>query len=289
MIRVLKLGHEMKLYRYSTVAGRTLMRRFVASTRIKTEKGQKRKEKANPTPEAVRKINLKNAIWTLCVLLNTYFKKGDQHIVLTYASEPGKKTAKKDLDKLIRNLREHHKGTGCSFKWIAVTEYSHKRIHHHLVCSRTELEILEKYWPHGWVTPKSLDATGNYIKLAEYLIKETEKTFRDDDSPNKVRYRRSRNMPMPAAQREEVSDKELKNGPKEIDGYYIDQDTVHKYEHAILGVECMQYIMVSLDKEPRLKRWYRGKVVKLEGEYKVQGEKQLTFDELVCDAEGAEL
>ncbi len=59
------------MIRDTLVAGKTIMTRCFASTRLKTEKGQKRKRKGNPTPEAVRKINLKNAIWILCALLNT--------------------------------------------------------------------------------------------------------------------------------------------------------------------------------------------------------------------------
>ena len=275
----------MKYYRDTLTAGKTIMRRLFASTRVKNEKGQKRNPKINPTRETVQKVNLRNAVWTLCAILNTYFKKGDLWITLTYASEPDKVQAKKDLDKLIRNLRDHHRKNNRVFRWIAATEYKNKRIHHHFVCSRTDLEVIEKYWPHGWVTPKSLNASGNYIKLAEYIIKETDKTFREDDSPNKTRYRRSRNMPMPEPRREMVTDRELRDGPKEIDGYCVDRDTVHRYEHGILRVDCMQYIMVSLDPQPRLKRWYRGKKVKLEGEYKAPDEKQLTMDELICSEE----
>lgn len=278
----------MKLFRDTIVAGRTVMRRYTASTRVHTEKGQKRKLKTNPTPEAVQKINLKNAIWKLCVLLNANFCGGDYHLTLTYAHEPGKAEAKKDLDKLIRKMRAYYKKQGREFNWVAVTEYENKRIHHHIVCSRVDMDMVEKYWPKGWVNVKLLDDSGNYIKLAEYLIKETDKTFREDDSPNKTRYRRSRNMRLPEAQREEVSDRVLKYGPEEIKGYYVDQDTVHKYDHAILGVECMQYIMVSLDPVPRLKKWYRGDKVRVEGEYKVPEERQLMFDGLICAGEMGE-
>lgn len=275
----------MKYYRDTVVAGKTLMRRLIASTRVKNEKGEKRNPKINPTRETVQKVNLRNAVWTLCALLNTYFRKGDLWITFTYANEPDGAQAKKDLDKLIRKLREYHQKNNQTFRWVAATEYKNKRIHHHFVCSRTELDVIEKYWSYGWVTPKFLDASGNYLKLAEYIVKETDKTFREGNSPNKTRYRRSRNMPLPEVKRETVTDKELKEGPKKIKGYHVDRDTIHKYEHAILGVECMQYIMISLPPEPRLKRWYRGKKIKFEGEYKLQEESQLIFDEFICDRE----
>lgn len=269
--------------RDTLIAGKTIMVRCFASTRVKTEKGQKRKQKEHPTPEAVRKINLKNAVWNLCALLNTYFREGDLHLVLTYATEPDKQQAKKDLDKFISKLRNYHKKNGHSLFWIAATEYKHKRIHHHVVCSATDLKVIREFWTHGWIKPVLLDDTGNYIKLAEYLIKETEKTFREEDSPSKQRYRRSRNMPLPKPQREHVSDRTARDIPKAPKGYYIDRDTVHTYDHAILGTTCMQYIAVSEEPEPRLKRWYRGKRVPMEREYKVPEERQLTVDEFLCD------
>lgn len=271
----------MKFYRDTIVAGKTVMTRIFASARIKNSKGEKREPKINPTRESVRKVNLRNAVWTLCALLNEYFGKGDLWLTLTYADAPDKAQAKKDLDNLINNLRRHHKKNNRIFRWIAATEYKNKRIHHHFVCSRTDLEIIEKYWPHGWITPKPLDASGNYLKLAEYIIKETDKTFREDDSPNKARYRRSRNMPLPEASREVVTDRVMRNGPVAPKGYDVDEDTVHKYEHGILGTDCMQYIAISKTEEPRLKRWYRGKKVKPEGEYKLPEESQLTISELI--------
>lgn len=268
--------------RYTTQAGRTRMVQIRASSRVNTEKGRKRKPRMEPTPEAVKKINMKNAIWKLCVLLNSNFRGGDLHLTLTYANEPTPEEAKKKLDKFIKKLRQHHKKNNSQLKWIAATEYQNKRIHHHVVINKTDIDIINDLWQEGWVTPKVMDRTGNYIKLAEYLIKETDKTFREKDAPQKQRYGRSRNLHLPEADYEEISERVIKNGPKEDDGYYIDKDTIHSYEHAILGVECMQYIQISLDEEVK-KRRRRGKRVKHEGEYRIPEEKQLTWDELICD------
>lgn len=272
------------LRRYTTQAGRTRMVRIQASARVNTEKGRKRQPKMTPTPEAVQKVNLRNAIWTLCVLLNSNFQGGDLHLTLTYAKEPTKEEAKRKLQGFIRKLREYHKKRGTQLKWIAATEYENKRIHHHVVISKTDIDVIEQIWKEGWVTPKIMDNSGNYIKLAEYLIKETDKTFREKDSPYKQRYSRSRNLIMPEADFEEVSERVIKNGPKEDNGYYIDRDTIHTYEHAILGVECMQYIQVSLEEIPKRRR-RRGKRARQEKEYRVPDQKQLTLDGLICDRE----
>lgn len=265
-------------YRDTIVAGKTIIRAYKASSRIKTG-SQKRKPKQNPTSEAVMKINLKNAVKILTAKLNHNFKPGDHHLVLTYDFAAPAVEAKKNLENFLRNLRGYCKKNNIEFKWVAVTEYKHTRIHHHIVMSKMDMDVLRKYWKHGYVRENALDDSGNYYKLAEYLLKETEKTFREDSCPQKKRYSSSRNVVMPEMKREKVSGREVREAIKAINGYYVDQDTVQRYTHAILGVECMEYIMVSLDETPRLKRWPKGKAVSPRESYK-DYEQQLSFDEL---------
>lgn len=266
-------------YRDTIVAGKTILRSLKAVTRIDT-KGQKRKPKANPTSEAVKKVNFRNAVKILTAKLNHNFKPGDYHLTLTYQDAAAPEEAKKQLSNFLRNMHNYCKRNEIEFKWVAVTEYKHTRIHHHIIMSKVDLEIVDKYWKNGYEYPVILDKSGNYYKLAEYLLKETEKTFREDNSPQKRRYSSSRNVVMPKVYREKVAGKEVHHELKPLKGYYVDQDTVRKYEHAVLGVECMEYIMVSLDEEPRLQRWRRGKQIKLNEHYK-SNEEQLSMDELL--------
>lgn len=266
-------------YRDTIVAGRTIMRTLKAASRIKTDK-QKRQPKQHPTSEAAMRVNFRNAVKILTAKLNHNFAPGDYHIVLTYEGEaPDPEEAKKRLKRFIENMRSYCKRNNIEFKWIAVTEYEHKRIHHHIVMSKIDIDVIDKYWKYGYEYPVPLDDTGNYYKLAEYLLKETEKTFRKDDSPQKRRYSSSRNVVMPEVKREKVSGRELDGYIKPPKGYYIDQDTVRKYEHAILNVECMEYIMVSTDKEPRLKRWPKGKAVSPRESYK-DYERQISMEDM---------
>ena len=58
-------------------------------------------------------------------------------------------------------------------------------------------------------------------------------------------------------------------------GYYVDEDTVRMYEHAILGVECKEYILISLDGPAKGKR---GKLIRPEKVY--QTDKQLSMEEM---------
>lgn len=265
-------------YRDTIVAGKTILRSLKAVTRIDT-KGQKRKPKTNPSSEAVRKVNFRNAVKILTAKLNHNFKPGDYHLTLTYSSVMKPEEARRQLTNFLRNLHNYCKRNGIEFKWVAVTEYEHTRIHHHVVMSRIDIQILNKYWKNGYTYPVLLDETGNYYKLAEYLLKETEKTFRNNESPQKRRYSTSRNVIMPEVKREKVSGREVREELKPVKGYYVDEDTVRRYEHAILKVECMEYIMVSQTEDPRLKRWKSGKSIKLKESYR-DYEQQLIMDKL---------
>lgn len=255
------------------------MRSLKAASRIKTDK-QKRQPKQHPTSEAVMKVNFRNAVKILTAKLNHNFAPGDYHITLTYGGQaPDQETAKKNLKRFVENLRNYCKKNDIQFKWVAVTEYDHKRIHHHIVMSKIDLEVINKYWKYGFEYPVVLDDTGNYHKLAEYLLKETEKTFRTDSGQQKRRYSTSRNVVMPEVRREKILGREVNGRIRPPKGYYVDQDTVRKYNHAILNVECMEYIMVSMEKEPRLKRWPKGRAVSPRESYK-DYEKQVSMDEL---------
>lgn len=265
-------------YKETIVAGRTILRTLRASTRLPGQKHEKRKPKTNPTREAVMKVNDRNAVKLLTAKLNHNFKPGDLHITLTYKDMPTMEEAKKTRDKFIRNLRNHSKKNNSVMKWIAVTEYKHQRLHHHIVISGVDIELINKYWKHGYVRAVTLDGTGNYYKLAEYLLKETQKTFREENNPNKQRYTCSRNIITPKPHIEIMTGKQFRKEIKPDKGYYIDRDTVRKYNHAILGVECMEYILVSLDKDPRVKRWKKGRTGKYEKRYKAPYEEQLFMD-----------
>lgn len=262
-------------YKETIKAGKTIIRTLKASTRENTMK-KKRKAKTNPTSEAVKKVNFRNAVKMLTAKLNHNFKANDIHLTLTYDTAPDPQAAKAELKKFIRNLRSCCKKNNIEFKWIAVTEYKHARIHHHIVMSDIDIEIIKKYWKHGYIKPVLLDGTGNYYRLAEYLLKETEKTFREDNSPQKKRYTCSKNIVTPLPYIEKMSGKKFREEIQPDKGYYIDQDTVRKYHHAILDVDCMSCIMIRLKDQPTAKRT-RGKKGRYERHYPVPREQQIEF------------
>lgn len=256
---------KMKVVRETCIAGKTIDRTYKVSSG--NHKG-KRAKKCNVTSEQVQKNNDKYSVKDLMRLLNANFGHGDLHLVLTYKDAPDQRQAKRDREAFLKAVRREMKKQGIELKYIAVTEYKHSRIHHHIIINKFDVALIEKAWKKGWVKFTALDASGNYIKLAEYLVKETNKTFREEESVFKRRYSPSRNLVRPKVTRKYVEAAELFDDPKTIDGYYIDQDYCRRYEHPVTGLEHLEYIMVAIDKPRRFKRWPGEKVISDKEYYK---------------------
>ena len=88
-------------------------------------------------------------------------------------------------------MRDEYKKHGLELKYIQATEYLNKAIHHHIIINNvndgkeTSLQYVNRIW--GSITkghPKyvPLYDEGEYRKLADYFVKETDKTFRNEDS-----------------------------------------------------------------------------------------------------------
>lgn len=242
----------MKVIQETCIAGRTIDRTVKVATG--SHKG-KRAPKLNVTSEKVQKNNDRNAVKDLMRLLNANFAGGDFHIVLTYKNAPDQMQAKKDREAFLKSLRRTMKKQNKELKYIAVTEYEHARIHHHIVLNNFDEAVIERLWEKGHVKFSILDDSGNYVKLANYLVKETVKTFRQKDSVHKRRYSSSRNLVKPVVTKRLVDESKLWNDPEPIDGYYIDQDSCRRFEHPVTGLEHLEYIMVALDEPRKIKRW----------------------------------
>ena len=269
-----------------TIAGKTIFIK-VSDKRRKRAPGEKRAEREKATPEQIEKINQKNAERILAIILNYNFRPGDYHIVLTYGGEePSKIQAKKDLEKFKRQLMDRYRIDELNLKWVTATEYENVRIHHHIVCSAgVDLSEIAKIWGHGFIRPTYLDDSGDYRKLAAYLIKETSKTFRNSDAVSRRRYNCSRSIVRPMTNEDDKVSAAQLIEPKPIEGYYIDQDSIHRGRNPITGKQYIEYVMISMTEEPRLKTWNRGKKKKLRSEYYRVGKNQqieMDFDAMMA-------
>lgn len=245
----------MKAIRETVQAGKLL---FTKITTRRKRDFQKRAERKNPTTDSVAKINYKMAVKDLNIKLHHNFKPGDLHVSLTYAGdEPSKEEARKNLDNFKRRLRTLYKKQGVYLKWIEVTEYENRRIHHHFILSYVDPAKIAEIWEHGYIHTSHLDKTGDWRALADYLIKETSKTFRKADTFSKRRYKTSRSVASPDVRVEEVSIRQIFEA-KATKGYYIDQESIWQGINPDTDRPYLEFVQVSLDSNP-YKKYKRGR------------------------------
>lgn len=265
-----------RVVRETIVAGATIM------TTIKMNsfaRGQ-RAPKKNPTPDAVRKNNDRLAEKKLTALINANFFPGDHHVTLTYRDIKSPEDQRKELEGFIRRMKYEYKKRGEEFKYIHVTEYKGKRPHHHIVMNYIDLRIVHKQWKAGNIKASELDASRNYAALASYLIKETNKTFRLADNATKKRWCASKNLERPIVVKEVMSSSLLFDKPAAVKGYSIEVDSIQYYRHPFTQLEHLEYIQVSDDPVPRIRKWRKGKVQKRgESFRRFENIRQLAFDD----------
>lgn len=208
--------------------------------------------KKGRTPPDVMKVNDRNAEAELRRVLNANFRPKDYHLVLTYEGEqpPSQEEAKAALERFIRKCRAEYKREGLEFKYVAVTEYLHTRIHHHIVVPRAELSRIVALWG-GIVRVSVLDNSGQYGALAAYLIKETTKTMRVPGSLHKRRWTGSRNLIHPQPKVEVVKAKAWREEPKAIKGYILDRDSVRNGVSAVTGMPMQFYRLIAIAAQER--------------------------------------
>ena len=197
-----------------------------------------------------RKENDLQAKRLLARKLEANFGEDDYFVTLTYKGDaPNQEEAKQRLDKFLRGIRLDYRKLGSELKYIVVTEWQGKRIHHHIVMNGLPEtpKLLKKNWPHGQPDMKLLDESGDYDALAEYLIKETEKTFRDPESTRKQRYTCSRNLLNPEPERKKIKAKSFRQTPKPPKGYKIVEGTLVSGVSEVSGYLYQYYKLITTD------------------------------------------
>lgn len=204
------------------------------------------------TSEAVAKVNERNAQKKLSRLINTNFTKNDYHLVLTYkfnqrAGNP--EEAKKDLAAFCLSMRKKYKKVGLEFKYIAVTEYGKKSMHHHLVInSGLDLAAVAASWTHGRIHTNNLDGSGDYARLAAYLIKQTRKTFNDPERcVHRKRWCASRNLKRPIEKNTSVKADSWREYPVAPKGYMVITDSIESGVSEFTGWPYQYYRCIKID------------------------------------------
>ena len=198
------------------------------------KKGIKRGKRQNLTKEEQIKVNKRAAEKKLRRLINENFQEGDTHLVLDYRKErrpAGRKQMRADADDFLKEMRKLYKRHGILFKYIHVMEIGKKgALHHHLVINTPEeisQQAIVRCWKgRGRTHHNPLDDTGQYAKLASYLIKQSDGMLRSPDALQGKRWNSSRNLRKPKVLRKEpVKDKGWYNRiarlPKRLEQQYM--------------------------------------------------------------------
>lgn len=240
-----------------------------------------------PSSEEIKKYNDIVAERNLRRLVNHNFGYGDGHFTLTYEEAPSPERAQRDLENFLKRLRRKMEQIGKILKYIAVTEYENTRIHHHTILNTNDTAMIMDAWGKGHVWSSLLDRSGDYSKLANYLIKETQKTFRKEGHYRKRRFSASRNLIKPEVKREVISARDIYDDPTPTKGYQVDKDSIHRYEHPVTGFTHLEYREIALDK-PKYTKWRRGRPVRPEAPYKFTEIMQISIYEDAVFAVGEE-
>ena len=267
--------------RFTTVAGRTIINRYTDSSRIRTEK--RRKPKTNKTPEAVAKINKINQERELTAKLNASFEPGDWWITLSNEYETTIADSMERMSKLKRGLQRYCKKNGIPFKIVETMGIGQRsgKVHHHIVMNKEiPLQVLYRYWKEERVFAQPLKGY-NYQRVARYILKNAEESKNRRGKYMKA-FRCSRQVVKPEPRVESVKRQPTYDieDIKPREGYQIDRDSIRMYEHPITGAVCLEYIEVSLQPEPRIKRYYKGKPARFEPMYQACWDEQMTIEQI---------
>lgn len=215
-------------------------------------KGEKRQHKEKPTPEQMKKYNERQCVKKLQRLMINNFDEGDWHLVLTYRPEsrPDPDGAKKILNTFFRKLRNYYRKHDIELKYILVTEWKTSNIHHHLVLNDVPGigKAIRDLW-HGGNHFTPLYEEKNFNGLAAYFVKETKKTFQDNDNPWKQRYTCSRNLKKPEEKTEVIKSsnwQQVPTVPKSLQtvGYVLDKDSVVS-GFDVFGFPYLEYTFIK--------------------------------------------
>lgn len=244
--------YRYELIEYKAGATREVVKHIPRRFRDSGIRGGTRKK----TSEEIALANMRQAVRKLARKINANFRPGDWHVTLTYRKEarPSPEDAKKIIRQFISRMRGRYRRAGFQFRYILVTEYENRAVHHHLIINqvndgeKTSADWVRDCWK-GNGNPKfvGLYDTGEYQGLAEYLIKETDKTFRK--SPEKQRYTCSRNLVEPNPERITRTVKKMwELDPKPRKGYYIAPDSIYNGFDR-MGYPYQRYVLIKLKPE----------------------------------------
>lgn len=243
----------MPYFEERVVAGRVVEVKKKYSARLGV-KGIPRSGNSSVTPEDVEVVNQRNAETHLRWILNANYQEGDFHIVVGFDGNwnPTPEEAMTEYAKFIRKARTLYKKNGKVFRYVAAMERGQRgehKIHFHLVIPHLDTRMISEIWPCGRIKFFPLDNSGQYGKIASYIIKRTSKTFRAGEGFKK-RYNSSSNLVIPKPQNIRINHNKWRLEPRALKGYYIEKEKTFNGISRVNGYPMQFYSMVKLPESP---------------------------------------
>lgn len=168
-----------------------------------------RRAKCNPTREAQRRLNQRDAERRLTRIMHLNFTEKDYELDLTFAEVISETDAMRELENYIKRLRRIYRKAGIELRYLYTIEVGKRsgRTHIHMtITGGIDRDVLEQCWGNGYANTRRLQFDeGGLAGLAKYICKEG----RPDAETEKRTYRRwsgSRNLKKPVP---EVTDGEV--------------------------------------------------------------------------------
>lgn len=220
-------------------------------------RGQKREKRKKASLEDIKRQNKWKRERDLRRLIKWNFGKYDYWMTITYrkGDRPVWEQMKKDVTNLIKKVRKRYRKLGKELKYIYRLQIGKRGGPHvHILVNRIQTEntgtdmIFTELWTKGHINIRSVNDTGGFADLAEYIAKPLEEW-----EPEGVkRYHPSRNLIRKEPKQKVINRRSLvdKYGhmiyPKAPKGYYIDPESVHMGINPVTGFPYRHYTCIKL-------------------------------------------
>lgn len=219
--------------------------------------GVPRKAKKKPTPEEVARQNHWKRCRDLRRLIELNFTEGDWHVTLTCEKDkrPSKEEAPKVIRKFLAKLRQEYKGQGWELKYIVSCEIGDRgAVHWHMIVNNEHNErtdsakLIRENWARGRPYFSNMDATGEYEKLASYMVKAAARRIDKGETVEKMSYSRSRNLKKPSERRERVRATAWRKDPKIPEGWELVPGSLLNGVNKFTGLPYQHYTIRRKEK-----------------------------------------
>lgn len=213
-------------------------------------KGEKRRKKEKASTEKMIQINFRNRVKKLTWILEDNFETGDLLVRLSYKRDQkpaDKKEMQKKIQQFFRKLRKEYRKLGMEMKYVHVFEVGKRGAwHHHIVLNNIDIRIIQNCWEYGYIHTVPLDDTGEYSKLANYLMKFAGRNVGKYTGKS---YTHSKNLTIPKPVKKIISGRDaFSTRPQAKKGYWIPADMIREGTTED-GYRFIEYVQIATGRD----------------------------------------